>query len=48
VPLLAGRDFRPDDTEGGAAVAIVNETLARRYFPDADALGRRMTVGPAT
>jgi putative ABC transport system permease protein len=48
VPLVAGRDFHTEETQGGDAVAIVNETLARRYFPDGDALGRRLLLQSGT
>src|SRR4029077_5437274 len=41
-PLLAGRDFTEHDTAGADGVAIVNETLARRYWPGGDAIGRRL------
>jgi predicted permease len=40
--LVAGRDFAPRDFEAAAArVAIVNETMARRYFGDENPLGRK-------
>ena len=32
IPLLRGREFRDEDTANGPLVAIVNETLARRYI----------------
>jgi putative ABC transport system permease protein len=43
--IRAGRDF--DDRDNGRApgVAIVNETLARRYFPDGSPLGRKIVLG---
>lgn len=41
VPVLAGRSFGPGDTPDGPTVAVVNETLARRYWPDADPVGKR-------
>ena len=40
-PLLAGRDFRPQDA-GGPPVAMVNHTMARYYFGDASPLGRHI------
>jgi predicted permease len=40
IPLIAGRDFTAADREGGPAVAIVNETLARQFW-SGDALGKR-------
>ena len=49
--LLEGRLFTSEDTPDTEAVAIVNETLARRYFPGESALGRELLswsfqVGP--
>jgi predicted permease len=42
-PLLAGRDFTFRDT-GSAHLAIVNQSMARYYFGDANAVGRRVTL----
>jgi predicted permease len=43
VPLRAGRDFNEEDGQAGKEpVAIVSETLARRMFPNQDALGRHV------
>ena len=44
VTLLRGRDFSEADTAGAPRVAIVNESLARRLFGGADALGRQFDV----
>jgi predicted permease len=46
IPILAGRPFGPQDRAGAPRVAIVNETLARRYWPDASPVGRRILFGP--
>jgi len=43
--LLAGRDFTEQDDEQAARVAIINETFARRFFPGADPLGKRFSLG---
>ncbi len=40
-PLLRGRDIEAIDREGGARVAVVNEAMAKRYWPGADPIGRR-------
>jgi predicted permease len=45
LPLIAGRVFNANDREHSAAVAIVNETLARRFFPTGSALGHRFGLG---
>src|SRR3954469_10502135 len=47
VPLVAGRFFDERDAPGGPSVVIVNETLARRYFPGGNAVGRRLKEGGA-
>ena len=47
VPLVAGRFFNEHDVPGGPLVTIVNETLARRYFPDGKAVGKRLKQGGA-
>jgi predicted permease len=43
IPLLRGRGFTAQDDQRGRFVAVVNQTFARRYFPDDDALGKRVT-----
>jgi putative ABC transport system permease protein len=43
-PLLKGRDFSERDDDAAPGVVIVNEALARRHWPNEDALGKRITV----
>lgn len=43
VPLLQGRVFEEGDDKGAPPVAIIDETLARRFWREGDALGRRVT-----
>ncbi len=43
IPLVSGRDFRPEDTSPGAA--IVNETFAKTFFPGQDPIGRTFERG---
>ena len=43
-PLLAGRDFTDADTRTSTQVAIVNETLAKRFFPGMNPLGKVFRV----
>ena len=42
IPLLQGRDFQTTDKADTPLVAIIDETLARRYWPAGDAIGRRI------
>jgi putative ABC transport system permease protein len=42
--LLNGRDFTTSDNDKSPGVVIVNETLARRYWPNENPLGKRITV----
>jgi putative ABC transport system permease protein len=41
--LLAGRSFLPTDDEKAPVVVVVNETLAKEYFPAGSPVGRRVT-----
>jgi predicted permease len=46
IPLRAGRFFTDaDDAPGGERVVIVSEMLARRFWPNGDAVGRRLKWG---
>jgi predicted permease len=44
IPLLRGRGFTAQDDQHAPNVAIVNRTLARKFFPNDDALGKRVTL----
>jgi predicted permease len=41
IPLLAGRDFTEQDDEKAPRAAIINETMAKRFWPGQDAVGRK-------
>jgi predicted permease len=41
IPLLAGRDFKEQDIWGAQHVAVINETMARRFFRGKNPIGRR-------
>jgi predicted permease len=43
IPFLRGRGFTAQDDERGRFVAIVNQSFARKFFPDDDALGKLFT-----
>jgi predicted permease len=45
MPLLRGRDFSETDLNDSPPVAAVDETLARLYWPDGDAIGKRIKYG---
>ena len=45
IPLRAGRYFDDRDNEQSMPVAIINETMARQYWPGENALGRRFKSG---
>lgn len=44
VPLLRGRAFTAFDTASAPPVAIVNQTMAERFWPGQDPIGRRFTI----
>ncbi len=43
IPLLRGRLFTEADRDGGDRVAIVDETMAEKFWPDEDPIGKRVT-----
>jgi predicted permease len=48
IPLLQGIVFADADQDGSLPVVIINEDLARRYWPDGNALGRRIRLSGDT
>jgi predicted permease len=42
MPIVQGRDFRDDDRDGTERVVIVSQSLAQRFFPGQDAVGRHL------
>ncbi|HJS98385.1 MAG TPA: ABC transporter permease [Terriglobales bacterium] len=48
VPLLRGRNFTDFDDETGPMVAIVNQTMAARLWPNQDAIGKRFSLKGAS
>jgi predicted permease len=47
IPVVDGRGFELSDDGGGTPVALINQTLAQRYYPDRSPLGRRIRPGGA-
>lgn len=45
VPLITGRNFTESDTNKTRAVAVIDQILARRYWPDEDPLGQQVKFG---
>jgi len=50
IPLRRGRLFTPQDVAGAPRVALINEAMAKKFFPDQDPIGQRINVtnGPET
>jgi putative ABC transport system permease protein len=48
IPIIQGREFTEHDDMTSAPVLIINETLAKRFFPGGDALGEHITPGFST
>jgi putative ABC transport system permease protein len=48
IPLLAGRFFSPSDDDRSKPVVVVDDVLARKYFPNGDAVGKSICQGDQT
>jgi predicted permease len=44
IPIVAGRPIRDSDTANAQKVVVVNETIAKRYFPKGNALGQTIKI----
>jgi putative ABC transport system permease protein len=44
IPVLQGREFRPDDALGAPLVVMVNESMAKRYWPVSNPVGARIRI----
>lgn len=47
IPLLSGRTFTEHDTTEMPGVAVINETMAHRFWPNRDAVGSHVTIDDA-
>ena len=45
IPLIEGRTFNAQDTPTSPKVAVINETMARRFFPNGSPIGHRFGIG---
>jgi putative ABC transport system permease protein len=48
IPLLAGRSFTSEDSSASPRVAIISQTLARRFFHDRNPIGQDIFIGAGT
>jgi predicted permease len=46
IPILHGRNFTSADIANDTSVAIVSESMARRYWPNESAVGKHFSLGP--
>lgn len=46
IPVLRGREFGDRDQKGAPKVVIINESMAQRFFPQQDAMGRSIKFSP--
>ena len=46
IPLLRGRTFSPVDGGEAPPAAVISEVMARRFWPNGDAVGKRLRMGP--
>jgi putative ABC transport system permease protein len=48
IPLVRGRLLTERDTAASQPVVLINETMARRFFPDEDPIGKRLDISGPT
>lgn len=45
IKLVSGREFTEQDTQNAPGVIVLNEALAKRYWPDENPIGKRIKIG---
>jgi predicted permease len=45
IPILAGRDLSPQDRQGAPIALVINQALAKKYFPGSNPIGQTITFG---
>jgi len=48
IPLIRGRDFSERDTTAAPGIVLINQAMARRFWPDEDPLGKQITTDGKT
>jgi predicted permease len=48
IPIVRGREFRPDEATSEAPVGIISAATARAFWPDADPIGKTVRIEPST
>lgn len=48
VPIRSGRAFTEQDHQNAPRVIVINETMARQYWPNEDPVGKRMAIGESS
>ncbi len=48
IPLLRGRLLEPSDEKGSQRVVVVSQEFAKQFFPNSDAIGKRIRLGKLT
>jgi predicted permease len=48
IPILRGRDFTEQDSTGAPGVVLINQAMAKQYWPKEDPLGQQIVIGKET
>ena len=45
IPILRGRDFNDSDVTGAPGVVLINESMAKKYWPKENPVGQQIIIG---
>jgi putative ABC transport system permease protein len=48
IPVIRGRGFTAEDYEGSQRVIVINEAMAKQFWPNEDPVGKRMAIGESS